>query len=641
MQDVTIQNPTRIFKGLSVRFGDRASKAALIVLLIVFVGGCLRTAWLGDDAHITFRTVDNFVNGRGLTWNTAERVEVYTHPLWMLLFSGLYFITRETYLTAIFFSIALSLLAVLLFAFRVARTPALAILGVVMLIRSHAFIDYCTSGLENPLTYLCLAAFFAVYFGSQEITPKKLFFLSLVASLGTLNRMDTFLLYAPVLAYGFWKCRCFKAVFALFFGFLPFILWKCFSLAYYGFLFPNTAYAKLNTGVAGGELVVQGARYFLHSLKFDPLTLLAIGCGIVASLCERKIRHAVVAAGAIFYLAYIIRIGGDFMGGRFFAAPFFCAVVLISRSTLIKSKPHFLAAFSAAVFIGLLSAEPSFLLSRNGIMNTRLNYYSNTGLLRPKPTGWINYTLEHEWANEGMRTRKLGTAVVQRRYIGMFGFYAGPRVHIVDLLALTDPLLARLPARYAPRWGIGHFERVVPEGYIETIRTGENKIVGRTRAAYYDKLTLLTRGPLFSRERWNTIWNLNIGKYDHLIDFERYRFPDLVKYKLSHTTDSNEPLRAEMGGAEIDLGFVTHADTAEIVTEHPVDFRIEFLNGDNVVCSRTVLGRESDRTGPATYSIGIVRTAAAKGYEKLRIFPLVSNPACLITRVRLADDLYT
>lgn len=581
-----MQNPTRIFKSLSIGFGDRVSKAALVVLLVVFVGVCLRTAWLCDDAHITFRTVDNFVNGRGLRWNTAERVEAYTHPLWMLLLSGAYFITRETYLTAIFLSIAISLLAVLLFAFKVARTPALAILGVVMLIRSHAFMDYSTSGLENPLTYLCLAVFFAVYFGSQEITPKKLFFLSLVASLGTLNRMDTFLLYAPVLAYGFLKCRSFKTVFALFFGFLPFILWKCFSLAYYGFLFPNTAYAKLNTGIAGGELVVQGTRYFLHSLKFDPLTLLAIGCGIVASLCDRKIRHAVVAAGVIFYLAYIIRIGGDFMGGRFFAAPFFCAVVLISRSTVIKSKSRFLAALSGAVFIGLLSAEPSFLLSRNGIMDARLNHYDNTGLLRPNPTGWINYTLEHEWANEGMRTRQLGVAVVQRRYIGMFGFYAGPRVHVVDLLALTDPLLARLQAKYAPRWGIGHFERVLPQGYIETIRTGENKIADKDLAIYYDKLALLTRGPLFSLERWKTIWNMNTGKYDHLIDFERYRFPDLAKRKLSQTTDSNEPVRAGMGGAEIDLGFVSHANTAEIVMEHPVDFRIEFLNGDNIVCSR-------------------------------------------------------
>jgi arabinofuranosyltransferase len=56
-------------------------------LLLVFT--TLR-AWLCDDAYITFRTVDNFIHGYGLTWNVAERVQAYTHPLWMLLLSGVY-----------------------------------------------------------------------------------------------------------------------------------------------------------------------------------------------------------------------------------------------------------------------------------------------------------------------------------------------------------------------------------------------------------------------------------------------------------------------------------------------------------------------------------------------------------------------
>jgi hypothetical protein len=52
---------------------------ALAVFAIVVV----RTSWLSDDAYITLRTVDNFVSGYGLRWNVAERVQTYTHPLWM------------------------------------------------------------------------------------------------------------------------------------------------------------------------------------------------------------------------------------------------------------------------------------------------------------------------------------------------------------------------------------------------------------------------------------------------------------------------------------------------------------------------------------------------------------------------------
>ena len=33
--------------------------------LVVFVT-LLSTAWIAEDAHITFRTIDNFVNGYGL-----------------------------------------------------------------------------------------------------------------------------------------------------------------------------------------------------------------------------------------------------------------------------------------------------------------------------------------------------------------------------------------------------------------------------------------------------------------------------------------------------------------------------------------------------------------------------------------------
>jgi arabinofuranosyltransferase len=44
----------------------------------------LRVAWLGDDAYITLRTVENWCSGHGLRWNLVDRVQTFTHPLWML-----------------------------------------------------------------------------------------------------------------------------------------------------------------------------------------------------------------------------------------------------------------------------------------------------------------------------------------------------------------------------------------------------------------------------------------------------------------------------------------------------------------------------------------------------------------------------
>ncbi len=129
--------------------------AALLFYLVVVV----RRAWLGDDAYITFRTVDNFVNGYGLTWNIDERVQAYTHALWMFALSGVYAITREMYFTPIFFSIALSLAAVGLLAWRGSRSWWASTLGIFTLAMSNAFVDYSTSGLENPLSHLLLVFF--------------------------------------------------------------------------------------------------------------------------------------------------------------------------------------------------------------------------------------------------------------------------------------------------------------------------------------------------------------------------------------------------------------------------------------------------------------------------------------------------
>ena len=37
-------------------------------------------------------------------------------------------------------------------------------------------------------------------------------------------------------------------------------------------------------------------------------------------------------------------------------------------------------------------------------------------------------------------------------------------------------------------------------------------------AEYYDKLLLITRGDLFSWERIKTIFEMNLGKYDYLLE---------------------------------------------------------------------------------------------------------------------------
>ena len=514
----------------------------ILYLIIVFI-----TAWLSDDAYITFRTIDNFINGYGLTWNIGERVQAYTHPLWMLMLAGVQFITKEVYFTSIILSIVTSLLAFYILIKKLALSVQNAILAGLILIFSKAFIDYSTSGLENPLSHLLVVLFFVVYL-KQISGRKKIFLLSFMSSLAALSRLDLLLILLPPLVFNYYKeNEKLKNIFSLFAGFTPLFAWEIFSLFYYGFPFPNTAYAKLSTGISQIELVGQGLVYLLDSLYMDPLTFFSIIVSLIVALIKRNHQLMPIVISMLLYTIYIIVIGGDFMSGRFLSAPLLCSVILVSRIE-IKSIKLILVFTLLIMGLGFLSPRPNLLSTpsyslgpkiinafrfgptilgmNDGITDERFWYYENTGLLNNFSEKKID---RHPWAKHGLEVKKTKNHLVVKATVGLFGFYAGREAHIVDQYALTEPLLARLPAteywligKDRPKsekfWRIGHFARKIPEGYLETLKSGGNKIVNPGLAKYYEKLSILIKGDLLDLNRLKEIWNFNVGRHDHFID---------------------------------------------------------------------------------------------------------------------------
>ena len=177
------------------------------------------------------------------------------------------------------------------------------------------------------------------------------------------------MIYIPPLAFCFFKLPKLKAVKYLILGFLPLILWEFFSLIYYGFLFPNTAYAKLNTGIDKLELISRGFAYLLDSLKRDPLTLGTIIFSLYVLLSSRKskdfIKYLSVLCGILLYIFYVIKIGGCFMSGRFFSVPFFVSIMLISNYERKLSLKHISILGTVWFVLVLVSAWPPFLRNSN------------------------------------------------------------------------------------------------------------------------------------------------------------------------------------------------------------------------------------------------------------------------------------
>jgi len=516
------------------------ARSALVLAFGFFALVVLRRAWISDDAFISVRVAYNWVHGYGLTHNPGERVQGFTNPLWVLLLGGVHLLVKNGYGVAMLTSLVVALGGAIVFVRFVARDRLAAALGLGAMALSNAYADFSTSGLENPLSHLLLFALFASYLRVVHVPPAvsrgvresgvraRVAFLSgssprrlacLFAALLLLNRADTLLLVAPVLAHLAWRGPWRKALLDAVLGFAPLAAWAAFAFVYYGFLQPNTAVSKLNSDIPRAELLGQGLVYLLDAIQRDPLTPILILLGAGLGLTRRSRPALCVALGILLHLAYVVWIGGDFMAGRFLTLPFAASLALLS-SSLFSEEDHgpLVVAAGAVAILALLSPYNPFRdgvkpkdLPRSGIVSEREWFLEHTGLsVNLRSPEYRN----HPWWVEGRKARDGADQVVVHANAGLFGYAAGPTRHVVDLAGLTDPLLSRIRFVYVADWRSGHLGRKIPAGYLETLRTGNNLIEDPHLRAYYAELTPVVRGPIWSVARFRRIVALNLGRYD-------------------------------------------------------------------------------------------------------------------------------
>jgi arabinofuranosyltransferase len=250
-----------------------------------------------------------------MRWNVVERVQSFTHPLWFLLLTPVVAALGNPFIAVLVLCGITSAIAVGLIVAPVWSRPWQAAFLLLAMLGSKAFIDYSTSGLENPLSHALLAGL--LWCVSTPVDqPRRAALTGLLVGLAALTRLDLVLLAAPI---GLTRLRDLRRTLPAFvLGLAPLVAWEIFSVIYYGVPFPNTAYAKLATGIPADELLRQGITFFLDSLEHDPITLFVTTCGVGAALASGS-GSRVAALAVLMYLVYVARIGGDFMSGRFFS----------------------------------------------------------------------------------------------------------------------------------------------------------------------------------------------------------------------------------------------------------------------------------------------------------------------------------
>ncbi|MBL9077593.1 MAG: hypothetical protein JNL08_08825 [Planctomycetes bacterium] len=490
--------------------------AAVVLLCAFMVGALVLASWLCDDAYITFRSVENLIAGYGPRWNVDERVQTYTHPAWFWLLAAARWCTGECPLTAMWLGIGLTTFGAVRLACLAGGAPA-AVALLVAALGSRTWLIYGTSGLETSLVFALLVALGAAV---QRAEPeRRLAAVAFVTALLACTRYDLVLLAGPVLLWCLravpWRAAVVRTAVAM----LPLGAWLAFAAVYYGTIYPVTAYAKLFChGVPALDVAAQGLRYLWLTVLDDPWSVALVAAAAFVGL-RRPGPLRWFAVGTLLYCGYVVKVGGDYMLGRFWAPPIGAALVLLAAARPFASPQRallFAGLAFAASFVPRLPLWTQWPAAEALPYTEKVAGVSDEHRFGQSDNGLLSSRRLPDLPGRGadmVRAKGLDRFVAMGGPVGGMGYMVGPMVYVADSW-LCDPFLMRLPVADPEVWRIGHFFRGVPRGWFETLASGGNRIVDPGCARLYDAVWSATRDPLWSAERWGHLWDLWTGAFD-------------------------------------------------------------------------------------------------------------------------------
>ncbi|MCR4755609.1 MAG: hypothetical protein K5868_08775 [Lachnospiraceae bacterium] len=509
-----------------------------IVTTVIFVLVITALAWQSDDAYHAYVMAKHLVEGNGLVYNIGERASASSCPLFTLVVACGYFVFRNMFLVSLLICVVFSTLAYSVIINSFCKTRMQVVAAFATLVSSTCFICYTTSGLENSMLFFLTALFLKYYFSGDRYDAAKLFRLAILISLIAMTRMDAVLMFIPMILFVYLARRdsvsFLKAVFIGIAGLLPFIGWEIFSTLYYGFPFPNTAYVKLGTDIPQIEYYVRGIVYLLTSLSFDPVLIMLPVLALILALVLKKTGYTMCILGVLIYMLYITYIGGDFMVGRHYTVLFFISLTALLWFFDNKEIDASLRNRAFKYYIVLLAVCTIFSYTAKPLTNQYLFGYGNSAIADERG-GYFRYTslynnvisyiktgnmvIRDAWNEQGIdELRQGGYRSGMLVMVPGISIYHNSDLYLNDLYALGDPFLSKLPAVREENWRIGHMWREAPVGYAETVMYGDNVIENESLREYYEVIKLITRGPIWDRNRLKAVIDINTGKYDHLIE---------------------------------------------------------------------------------------------------------------------------
>ena len=521
--------------------------------VVVYFVTLFKCAWLSDDYFITLRQVEQVFAGNGIRFNLYERSFLSTSVIYFFVLLPLRVLTSDPFvLHAI---VALTCNAALLWLLWVLARKDVRVwlLALGLLFASKAHFDYSWFGQENPIGHVLAAAIVLIwlrmYPDLRHGEPPDRFhwrwFVALIA-VAPLYRHDFVMLAWPLAAWALWDNRARLGAKGLTrsIGWMlaPLFLWTLFSLIYFGFPLPASAYAKLpaDAGFLGLVFRLESAwDYYRFSVHKDTV-MMAVLLGSQLLWLGRGPARAIAAAMSLALL-YVLFVGADYMGGRFFTVPYVLLVALLTgtsthwsahlRGRLEPGQWRWLRGVSITalvVWIGLWPHSPltgpvvyaetvlDVATYPNEIANERAAWHPKTGIT----VWWRSVRAGTTYPDDvtvrlGSLLRDSKQATFHVCNLGMTPYRARLEQNFLDVWGLGDKFMANLPAT---AWRPGHYVRVRPTGLAESTASRSQAFVDAGLNRYFRSLRVVTGGErLLSTNRFKEIIRANLGLYDELL----------------------------------------------------------------------------------------------------------------------------
>ena len=424
------------------------SLAAVCALLLFIYNYREHAGYTVDDAFISFRYLDNWLQGQGLVFNPGERVEGYTNFLWIVALAPLRLLGLDAATAALLLNLCFLMVtgfALYQTLFLLSQRRDVAWAAILLLSGFGSLAYWVAAGLE-PVMLACLLSLAAWQtLKTNAITPT----VAALLALSTLVRPDALLFalvafacYLPVKQRGNREVVRNYLIAALVYV-LPLLAHLSWRWFYYGEFLPNTYYAKSHPD---SELMLRfGWAYFL---RFQTAGGLIFSLLILAGLFSGALRNRfvlMILLQILIFCLYIIKVGGDYMLYFRFFTPILPLLVIIGSLSLQKSLDRLnLPVISIPALALSLAIAQSWLLSNSSDMQqapgVRQGHSDNQQLAQ-----WLKDNLPSQ-------TRLAMNLVGAVPYI--------TQMHTIDMLGLNNKHIAR--GKVAPlRAGIsyiGHFK---------------------------------------------------------------------------------------------------------------------------------------------------------------------------------------